>query len=397
MSNVSLLTAIGKKPTVIKKQVIHEMRVRGVAYQSCFLVVSKLSNSVILGNDLFLKNQVIIDCSKFMIAIRDFIVPSSDVTFGKPPVNRAAANEENDFKYIQILKIDDKSDKNCDSKKENISFSYNKNCPDNNNNSEIDKLLRCRCLHGPQTTKNISCSLSDDIDDMAANIVSLFLDKLEFRDLNKYEEFNDERKNSEDAIIEGSFDNIFYEEEVDFHDRFLFEYINASEFIDCPPCKENQKGALHDEYLNKILLIADEMMELSASEKDYFIRLMSKCERLFSPKGTSAKSFEYKFYIKPHKAIVKNSHTVPYSYRARVATTIDKMLELGIIEIPDSHYCNPLRIVIKRDETVRVCLDARCVNDIIESDHVSPPLISELMQKFYGVEFFSVANLAGGY
>lgn len=47
--------------------------------------------------------------------------------------------------------------------------------------------------------------------------------------------------------------------------------------------------------------------------------------------------------------------------------------------------------------TVRVCLDARFVNKIIEDDHKSPPLINELLQKFHGAKWFSKLDLTQGY
>ena len=73
------------------------------------------------------------------------------------------------------------------------------------------------------------------------------------------------------------------------------------------------------------------------------------------------------------------------------------MLRTGIIERLDSPYCNPLRIVVKNDKSVRLCLDACYINEIIESDHESPPLINELLQKFNGVTYMSTTDLATGY
>ena len=88
---------------------------------------------------------------------------------------------------------------------------------------------------------------------------------------------------------------------------------------------------------------------------------------------------------------------MPLAYRELVNGAINEMLLAGIIERSDSPYCNPLRIVVKNDKTVRVCLDARYVNEIIEFDHESPPLITELMQKFYGVRKMTITDLATGY
>lgn len=73
------------------------------------------------------------------------------------------------------------------------------------------------------------------------------------------------------------------------------------------------------------------------------------------------------------------------------------MLEDGVIERTASNFCNPLRIVKKKDGSVRICLDARFLNKVIEDDHESPPLISELLQKFDKAVWFSKLDLTHGY
>lgn len=73
------------------------------------------------------------------------------------------------------------------------------------------------------------------------------------------------------------------------------------------------------------------------------------------------------------------------------------MVENGIIERAISQYCNSLRIVKKDDGTVRICLDARFINKVIEHDHEAPPLINELLQKFHGAQWFSKMDLTQGY
>ena len=44
-----------------------------------------------------------------------------------------------------------------------------------------------------------------------------------------------------------------------------------------------------------------------------------------------------------------------------------------------------------------MCLDARELNKNIEDDQEFPPMIEELMQKFYGCEFWSKIDLTQGY
>lgn len=51
----------------------------------------------------------------------------------------------------------------------------------------------------------------------------------------------------------------------------------------------------------------------------------------------------------------------------------------------------------EKDDLIRICLDARFINAIIEGDNESPPPIQELMQTFNGATIFSTLDLTSGY
>lgn len=153
------------------------------------------------------------------------------------------------------------------------------------------------------------------------------------------------------------------------------------------------KNSFYEE-LNKI---AGELTEFNEQEKLAFVNEMLKYERLFTPKNESANVEPYKLIIKPHANIVRKTYPVPIAHRLKVNKKFKEMIDAKIIERSNSSSCNPLRIVIKDDGSVRVCLDARYVNAIIESDHESPPLISELIQKFHGITMMSTTDLQMGY
>lgn len=73
------------------------------------------------------------------------------------------------------------------------------------------------------------------------------------------------------------------------------------------------------------------------------------------------------------------------------------MVSEGVIERAASRFCNPLRIVKKDDGSVRVCLDARHSNNVIEDDHEAPPIINEILQRYSGKKYFSKLDLTHGY
>lgn len=72
-----------------------------------------------------------------------------------------------------------------------------------------------------------------------------------------------------------------------------------------------------------------------------------------------------------------------YSYNplvlAKVHTVIDKWLEQGVIQKSNSNWRNPIVVVSKPDGDVRVCLDARKLNNITKKDRYLPPHIFEAL------------------
>lgn len=53
------------------------------SYQTSFLIIPNHSNSVILGNDWLLKNDVIIDYQNLIIKVKEKILDSSLVSYGR--------------------------------------------------------------------------------------------------------------------------------------------------------------------------------------------------------------------------------------------------------------------------------------------------------------------------
>lgn len=150
-------------------------------------------------------------------------------------------------------------------------------------------------------------------------------------------------------------------------------------------------------FIEKLMGLLENIPHLSDGERKEFINRMARFERLFTPKNESADTFYYEIKIKDHKSFVRKHYPVPMTHRESVGRKLEEMEEAKIIERCDSCYCNPLRIVIKKDGSVRVCLDARYINEIVEDDHEGPPLINELLQKFYGTTYMTTADLETGY
>lgn len=155
----------------------------------------------------------------------------------------------------------------------------------------------------------------------------------------------------------------------------------------------NLKNDLGTEVSGSVAVLAAPRLEFP----DPVRHLIQKYEPLFSDKPGCVSIYEHKIVVNQKEAIVRKSYPVPLALRSAVDEEVKRMLDMGVIERSNSPFCNPLRIVKKKDESLRLCLDARFTNGIIDGDNESPPPINEIMQKFNGAKIFSTVDLTTSY
>jgi len=143
--------------------------------------------------------------------------------------------------------------------------------------------------------------------------------------------------------------------------------------------------------------IINELTMLKDVQRQIFYKVLDKFRLLFSEKPGCAKGYEHRLKITVERPRICHNYPIPLALRESTKKAIEKMIQDGVIERGISQYCNPLRIIKKQDGSVRVCLDARWLNKVIEDDQESLPLINELIQKYYGAQWFSKIDLTQGY
>lgn len=66
------------------------------------------------------------------------------------------------------------------------------------------------------------------------------------------------------------------------------------------------------------------------------------------------------------------SYPILHVYKDEVKSQIQEMEKWRVIGLCRTEYISPLVAVKKKDESVRVCIDARYLNSQMEKDHVMP-------------------------
>lgn len=133
------------------------------------------------------------------------------------------------------------------------------------------------------------------------------------------------------------------------------------------------------------------------SVKDELLEILQKHSTVFSETPGTIKGFLYRFQVREHRKFFVRPYPIPLIYKEQVEKELDRMLAEGVIEPAVSSYNSPLLVVPKRDKSIRLVLDSRQINTIIEPETDRPQTLDELLQKFNGVKVMSSIDLRASY
>ena len=136
---------------------------------------------------------------------------------------------------------------------------------------------------------------------------------------------------------------------------------------------------------------------LNHSQREKIKHLIMRYREVFQKRPGLLSDYEYNFNLNDNLPYNAKPYPIPINYRDKVKAELNKWLELGIIRRSKSPYINPLVIVIKKDRSVRPCLDARKLNEKLIEDHEAPTGIEEVFSKCKNMKFMSSFDLTSSF
>ena len=88
---------------------------------------------------------------------------------------------------------------------------------------------------------------------------------------------------------------------------------------------------------------------------------------------------------------------LPIAQKELVERELDKMLQNDVIEPSTSPWSSPLLLVVKKDGSIRFCVDFRRLNAVTRKDAYPLPKICESLDALSGASWFSTLDLVSGF
>jgi transposase InsO family protein len=154
------------------------------------------------------------------------------------------------------------------------------------------------------------------------------------------------------------------------------------------------KCGVNDETLRETVAT---IPHIDKEQREWMLTLLTKYRRVFSEKPGMVNCYEHTIHVKSEKFFVNRSYPVPFAHRDAVQQQLDRMIEWGIIEKCSTPYINPLIVVVKKDQSVRLCLDARQLNTQLIPENDTPKVPEELLQSPRNVQWMTTLDLVSSY
>ena len=158
---------------------------------------------------------------------------------------------------------------------------------------------------------------------------------------------------------------------------------NLSKYAVCP------KQTFEDQLKNKISNNAG----ITLTERARYSELVRRYPDTFRTKPGRISGYQHQLHLRENAVYWKHSYPTPMQYERQIDKEIRGMLEDDIIRRSNSPYTNPLVVTPKKDGKIRLCLDARRLNDILEDDYEGTESMDVLFIRCRGKRVFTRLDL----
>ena len=118
---------------------------------------------------------------------------------------------------------------------------------------------------------------------------------------------------------------------------------------------------------------------------------------VFSPIPGLTRTVQHEIHLETAEPVRGKSYPVPVHLQIDFQKEVDKLLEMNVIQPSNSPYSFPVVMVKKPDNSYRMTIDYRRLNDVTVSDAEPACNVEEDLHKFTGCNFFSELDCTKAY
>ena len=154
-----------------------------------------------------------------------------------------------------------------------------------------------------------------------------------------------------------------------------------------------------EERIQELFITVDSLLTPGSQENQCLKEVISKYPSVFSNEGDKPNITPFFFHTiqldstpKPKKPYV-----MPICFEGKVLTAITNLLKVGLVRHSRSPIHSPLVPILKKDGTIRLCVDYRHINNHVINDSFPLPNINNILQNLGQGKLFSCLDLKQGY
>lgn len=140
-----------------------------------------------------------------------------------------------------------------------------------------------------------------------------------------------------------------------------------------------------------------EITTISNEHKQKLLQIFEHHKNVFREEPGRIRGYEHELLVYDNTPFFQKGWPIPIAYQERVEEEIRKMVRFGVIERANGQYINPLVTIIKKDQSVRLCLDARKLNKVLIPDFEGAQPIHELLSNCGRVKYMSTIDLRSSF
>lgn len=137
--------------------------------------------------------------------------------------------------------------------------------------------------------------------------------------------------------------------------------------------------------------------DINKHQQSLINNLLNKYCSVFQDVPRTTNVYQHKIEVIDKSKFIRKTYPIPIHYRQQVANEIQRMLDHNIIERSDSDFVNPVVIVKKKNNDIRLCLDMRNLNSVTKKSFDCAPDIGSLFIKCQGVKYMSRLDLTNSF